>query len=155
VAAHVHNSRLERAAADEVSRRERVAEAESKVPARNIAALIHEADEVVIAYSTDKTASDNEVRFRDPIWRAELADVIERASFKATPHGFWVSTPVLRFNRNHQQTLEVMALGGTLRCYDQRAGGDFMVGEATVNALRKLVAKKSPTGSRNPARVQP
>jgi hypothetical protein len=122
----------------------RAAEAEAKIPARQIATLIREADQVVISYSAGKARVETDFTFDDPAWRAEFAHVIARASFKATPHSFWISTPSVSFNRNHAQVLELMSLGGVLRALGGQRGGDFVVGVETVQAIHALVQQKRP-----------
>lgn len=126
--------------------------AEAKIPAQHIAALVREADEVVISFSGAKEVGETDIRFNDPAWLSQLGDVIEKASFRATPHGFWVSTPELRFYRNHEQVLELTMLGEILRGYGMRGGGDFFVGRETTKAIRVLIQQKQPNQPPKPTR---
>lgn len=143
-AARVRTAFLERKAARVVEERRAAIEAAEKMPARQIADLIRATGDVVISYSGEKTIGENDITFSDPAWSTQLANVIGSASFKATAPGSWVSVPEIRFNRNHEQVLKLTGLGGILRAFTPRGGGDFVVGEETARAIHALIQQKQP-----------
>jgi hypothetical protein len=143
---------LERRASRLVEDQRAAAEAAAKIPAGQIAALIREADEVVISYSVGSAAGENVVTFNDPAWRSEFAGVIARASFVARAHAMWTSTPTIRFRRRHEEILELMGLGNTLRAFGQQVGGDFIVGAETARAIHGLIQQKRPDQPSEPWR---
>jgi hypothetical protein len=114
-------------------------EAEMRKWAKTFAAAARSADEVVFS---SRAAGGEEVVLADHGLIADLAKIMEGASYTRTEHGLWISSPVITFRHQGSRTLELMALGGVLRAYTDHGGGDFIVRKETVTALFSAVQRK-------------
>lgn len=83
-------------------------------------------------------------RYTGQAWFARVADVLANGTYEPHSMALMVAVPYYQFYRNGTESLSLMFLGrGSLRFSGTRISGDFLVDEATVDALRALIAEKA------------